>query len=988
MIGSRNVSFSRRTHRRTLFCSTIFGTLLLAAVQPAAAQEAESVTEPQPSASGDIVVTGSRLVRSDLTAPSPVTVVGESEIKSSGNVSLEKTLNEFPQLASGNNSAANIGGGSGVLTVNLRGLNQPGAQSPSSSRSLVLVNGRRFIPANSGGEVDLASIPDSLIKRVEIITGGASAVYGSDAIAGAVNFILNDKFEGVEMSAQSGITGRGDAASYKLDLTYGASTGDGRGNVTVAATWAKQEPFFQSSRAYSRTPLAEINGELVYSGSGNIPGTRIGLSQAQRDQLVGVNVTPTGACPNITGIRFGENGTPLPYCQPQDTYNYAPLNYLQRPQERRNISALAHYDVGDHVTVYGEAFYINSKNDSRLAPDSFAPVTPGAASQTLLVPNYATNPGLPVAVRNFFAANTAIFDPDGDGTASVVGAGRRADELGTRNSFYERNQLAFTGGVRGDFDMIGHNWRWDAFYQYQRNRTDTRAEGVISQTRLSLGLDTVTNGSGQVVCRTQILGCVPVNIFGLNAISPEAGVFLTPIRRSEDEFVRQVAGASISGTLLELPAGPVAVALGTEYRKDRYAFTPSAQDLAGEYGTGSQRALSGSFDVKEVFGEIRIPILGDMPFIDTLAFEGAARYSDYSTVGGVFTWKAGGEYAPVDWIRIRGAYNVAIRAPNIGELYSARSIGYVGGADPCARTSATSDTRSAAVKAICVATGVPAGDIDNFYQSALGMNQETGGNPNLLEETSKTYTIGGVISPPFLRGLNITVDYYNIKIDDAVASINNIQTLNDCLANGDINSTTCQAIRRLPNGQIDYVMVNLQNIGSIKARGLDAQIDYRTSLPTFFGEDANLSLQGVASWMFERSIQTLSTAEPLDCAGRYGGGCSQGNGGFIIPDFKLNVNASYNNGPFTVRAQGRMVGAIKPYKTVTTSIGKLDPVWYFDLSTNYEVSENFTFFGGVDNVFDKQPPVLGTTFVGDANVDISLYDLMGVRFFAGARVKF
>lgn len=988
MIGSRNISRSRIKHRKTLFCTTVFGGVLLVATQPVAAQQAESITEPQPAESGDIVVTGSRLVRSDLTAPSPVTVVGEAEIRSSGNVSLEKTLNEFPQLASGNNSAANIGGGSGVLTVNLRGLNQPGAQSPSSSRSLVLVNGRRFIPANSGGEVDLASIPDALIKRVEIITGGASAVYGSDAIAGAVNFILNDKFEGVEMSAQSGITGRGDAASYKVDLTYGASTGDGRGNVTVAATWAKQEPFFQSSRDFSATPLAEINGELVYSGSGNIPGTRIGLSQAQRNQLVGVNVTPSAGCPNITGIRFGDNGTPLPYCQPQDTYNYAPLNYLQRPQERRSVSALAHYDVGDHITVYGEAFYINSKNDSRLAPDSFAPVTPGAASQTLLVPDYATNPGLPVAVRNFFAANTAIFDPDGDGTASVVGAGRRADELGTRNSFYERNQLAFTGGVRGDFDMIGHNWRWDAFYQYQRNRTDTRAEGVISQTRLSLGLNTITNGAGQVVCRTQILGCVPVNIFGLNAISPEAGVFLTPIRRSEDEFVRQVAGASISGTLLDLPAGPVAVALGTEYRKDRYAFTPSAQDLAGEYGTGSQTALSGSFDVKEVFGEIRVPILGDMPFIDTLAFEGAARYSDYSTVGGVFTWKAGGEYAPVDWIRIRGAYNVAIRAPNIGELYSARSIGYVGGADPCARTSATSDTRSAAVKAICVATGVPAGDIDNFYQSALGMNQETGGNPNLIEENSKTYTIGGVISPPFLRGLNITVDYYNIKIEDAVASINNIQTLNDCLANGDINSSTCQSIRRLPNGQIDYVMVNLQNIGSIKAKGLDAQIDYRTSLPTFLGEDANLSLQGVASWMFERSIQTLSTAEPLDCAGRYGGGCSQGNGGFIIPDFKLNLNASYNNGPVTMRVQGRMVGAIKPYKTVTTSIGKIDPVWYFDLSTNYQVSENFTFFGGVDNIFDKQPPILGTTYVGDANVDISLYDVMGVRFFAGARVKF
>ncbi|WP_420142503.1 TonB-dependent receptor domain-containing protein, partial [Sphingomonas sp.] len=308
--------------------------------------------------------------------------------------------------------------------------------------------------------------------------------------------------------------------------------------------------------------------------------------------------------------------------------------------------------------------------------------------------------------------------------------------------------------------------------------------------------------------------------------------------------------------------------------------------------------------------------------------------------------------------------------------------------DPCARTSSTTDTRSAAVKAICVATGVPAGDIDNFYQSALGMQQQTGGNPALREETSKTYTIGGVISPPFLRNLNLTVDYYNIKIDDAVASINNIQTLNDCLANQNNNSVTCQAIRRLPNGQIDYISVNLQNIGSIKARGLDAQIDYRTSLPTFLGQGASLALQGVGSWMFERSIQTLSTAIPLDCAGYYGGGCSQANGGFIIPDFKLNLSASYDNGPLNVRAQGRMVGSIKPYRTVVTNIGKVDPVWYFDLSANFKVNDNFTFFGGVDNIFDKQPPILGTTFVGDANVDVSLYDVMGTRFFAGARLKF
>ncbi|HEU4969850.1 TonB-dependent receptor domain-containing protein [Sphingomonas sp.] len=947
------------------------------------AQEATAEAAPAPAA--DIVVTGSRLARPDLTAPSPITVVGEDDIKLSGNVTLEKTLNEFPQLAQGNTSTVNNGGGSGVLAANLRGLD--------ATRTLTLVNGRRFIPADSNGSVDLTSIPDALIKRVEVITGGASAVYGSDAIAGAVNFILDDNFQGLQATAQAGITDRGDAGSKKFDITYGASLEDGRGNVTLSAAWATQDPITQADRPYSRVPLAEINGKLVYSGSGNIPGTRVPLSLAQRNALVGVNLNPTGTCTSITGIRFGAGGTPLPYCQPEDTYNYAPFNLLQRPLERVNFSALGHYDITDHITAYTEAFFVNARNNSKLAPDSFTPVTPGAASSTLLVPNYATSASLSPAVRDFFVNNAAIFDPDGDGTAAVVGGGRRASELGTRDSFYERQSYEITTGLRGDFDIGTQNWRWDAFYQYMRNRTDTRSEGVINQTRLSLGLDSVFNANGQAVCRSGFQGCVPVSIFGLGSITPEAGKYLTPTRKSYDIFERQVAGGSLSGALFDLPAGPVAVAVGVEYRKDSYQFTPSSMDLNNEYGAASSNALAGSFDVKEVFGELRVPILKDKPFFDTLAIEGAARYADYSTVGGVFTWKLGGEYAPVDWVRFRGAYNRAIRAPNINELFSARGQGFTGGTDPCARPNLTgADTRSSAVKQFCVAQGVPAADIDTFTQATLGLTQESGGNPNLREEKSKTYTIGVVVSPPFVPRLNITADYFDVEVEGAITTINAQQTLNDCFTTLNANSPTCKSIFRLPSGQIDFVRTSLSNIGALKVRGLDVQADYRVPLPGFMefdGNVANLSLQAVGSWMFERSTQVPGSVTQ-DCAGFYGAGCSRGTGGFIIPDFKLNLNATYHSGPLTVRGQGRMIGGLDVFPTLRdkTIVKSAPAVWYFDLTANVDLNKNFTFFAGVNNLFDKMPPILGTTFVGDANVDVSLYDTLGRRYFAGLRVKF
>jgi outer membrane receptor protein involved in Fe transport len=478
---------------------------------------------------------------------------------------------------------------------------------------------------------------------------------------------------------------------------------------------------------------------------------------------------------------------------------------------------------------------------------------------------------------------------------------------------------------------------------------------------------------------------VPVNIFGFGSISPQAGTFLTPPRVSSDLFERKVAGASIAGSLFNLPAGPVAVAVGVEYRDDAYESFPSPLDLANEYGAVSTKPTAGTFDVKEIFGEIGIPILSERPFFHRLELEAAARYSDYSNIGGVFTWKVGGQWAPIDWVRFRGNYNRAIRSPIIGELFNPISEGFTSGTDPCANRN-----KSAEVRAFCITQGVPAADVDNFQQSALGFNLRSGGNPNLQEEKSKTVTLGVVVSPPFVQRLNITVDYFKVKVSNGIAAINANQTVTDCFANRDLNSPTCRAITRLPNGQIDTVSTQQANLASIKAEGIDAQLDYQLPLPpalTLGSGSATMTFQAIASWLLESSRQVLAAQAPLDCAGRFGNGCI-GTGAFGVPDFKLNLSATYNSDPLTVRMTGRQVGKFKLYPGATNIVKEAPAQWYFDLSTAFRVTKEFEINGGINNLFDNKPPILGVALSGDANTDPSLWDVVGRRFFVGARVRF
>ena len=978
MNGNAPTARAKRARRsiQLLMASALSPAFLVGAGGAAWAQD-------EPAASDDrIVVTGSRIVRRDLVAPSPITTVDAEQIESSGYVTLEGVLNEYPQLAPDTTSSTNQSGGSGVLSADLRGL--------GAVRTLVLVDGRRFVPASETGLVDLATIPDVLVERVEIITGGASAVYGSDAIAGAVNFILKDDFEGVEARYQYGETFRGDGSSHKVDLAMGANLADGRGNVVGHISYTQRDPVFMGDREFSALPfLADAQGVLQPFGSGNIPGGLIGLNSSQFSQINGVDFTTAVAnCPGpIQGLRFGPNAEPIPFCRPTDQYNYADVNYLLRPLERWQGTVSGSYELTDDIEIYSQFFYTKKENAFQQAAEAVNPRTFGQQAGTILIPNAATNPLFPQPLRDFFAANAAFFDPDSDGTYRITGVGRRFEEFGPRNTTYTADSMNFTVGLRGDLRLFDADWSWDSFYQYQRADVNSFQSGRLSISRTTLGLDVVVV-DGVPQCRVQLLGCVPVNLFGTETLTPQMADFLQVSTSRSNEFTRQVAGATIAGDAFELPAGPVSTAFGVEWRGETFETIPDEVALSGDLTDVPPIVNEGDFNLFEIFGETRIPIVNDLPFVQSFAIEGAIRYSDYSTIGGVVTWKGGADWVITDWLRARGSYNRATRAPNLDELFAAPSLGFIGGNDPCL----AANNPSAAQKQLCVDQGVPPSLVDTLEVGASqGFNVLTGGNLALNEEKSRTYTAGVVITSPWIEGLSITADYFNITVDGAISSVAAQTLVNSCFATLDASSPACQSITRLSTGNIDTVSAPLLNLAERRVSGVDVQAMYDIDMPQFLslpGESASLDLRAVASWQFKDTTVPLAGAASIECAGLFSGPCSS-DSVRLTPDFRAVMSASWRSGPALLRAEMQYIGdfSLSPLSGPLVD-DRLEPEVYVDLFGSIAPIDHVEVFAGISNLFDNDPPIIGFAGGGDSNTNPQLYDVLGRRFFAGVKVRF
>ena len=970
-------------------------------------------TDGQQTASGnEVVITGSRIPRRDLESAAPIAVIQDEEFKLSGTVNVENVINTLPQVIPGTTAFSNNPGG-GVATLNLRGL--------GSTRNLVLVNGRRYVFFDTSQRVDLNTIPSFLIDSVDVVTGGASAVYGSDAIAGVVNFRLRQDLVGVEAGGQYSITERGDGARYNAYLALGTELGDGRGHATVFAEYYNRKPIFQGARGFSSTTLGDDGaGGLTPAGSSTLPQGRFNTNgTALVRRAVDLNGNGNTDDPGDSPAVFANLGAGGVFddavfdiagvARPRagDLYNFAPVNYLQVPQERYLVGGYGEYELfdGGHK-AYTEVTFINNRVPNELAATpvtgtfniNIAAVSPflNAAAIADLQRIDANEAAINAAraASDALNAGNPNYQPLGPlytgQNAPANGAGvistfvqRRVTEVGSRNSLDERNAFRLLVGVTGP---VFGNFNYDAYYSYARTRNANVQSGNVSRSAFQAGLD----------------GSAPaINIFGPRTLTPSQVGQISILAQNGDVSTLQVANASLSGGLFNLGFGAddVGIAVGGEYRKTASQFIPDTALSSGDViGFNGGNPTQGSYNVKEAFAELRIPISANRPGLELLELNGAVRYSDYSlgAVGGVTTYAGGIQYAPIRDITFRGQYQKAIRAPNVGELFGGQAQNFPTATDPCAQAIAATNPT---LRALCLATGVSAGAVGTKgLQLNTQIEDVEGGNPNLQEERSESYTAGVVIRPRFLPGFALTADYFNIKVDGYIATLggglNN--TLDLCYNQlQDINSIYCQAVSAARNRSAGGVLdgtnptqVLNANLGFLKVSGVDLGASYNTRIPfsllTDTGEQRlNLFFQGTYTEKNDTQSVPGLPGTLIECAGRFGNDC-----GDPTPKYKWTSRASFIDGPLTTSVRWRHLSSARDDSdTQVFSVERLNAYNLIDLSFAADLTDAFSLAIGVNNLFDKTPQLIGDN-QQQANTYPSTYDVLGRDFFASAKVRF
>lgn len=984
---------NRYTKASLLASSVIFGSLLAA---PAAyAQD----TDPGASEDERIIVTGSRIQRRNVETAAPVAVVDAKEFELAGAVNVESVVNTLPQVIPGTTAFSN-NPGNGTATLDLRGL--------GATRTLLLVNGRRWMFFDTGQITDLNTIPQFLLDSVDVVTGGASAVYGSDALAGVVNFQLRN-VDGLEVGGQYSITDRGDAERYEIHGAVGSDFADGRGNVTVFGEYFNRSSLFQGDRGFSEFALggeteASGNQQLRQFGSSTAPTARINAPGSVAINSDGSMTAPLATGNVLDDAFFEQTGTARSRVG-TDLYNYAPVNFLQLPQERYLIGGYADYEIADFAEVYTEVTYVNNRVDSALAP---TPVTGTFNINLATIQPFvdaATFAAFQQLDANETAANNARL---ANGLTPIPGAApgvvstfvqRRITETGLRENLDERNAFRVLAGLRGDLtDFLNY----DAYYMFARTRNANVQQGNISRSAFQAGLD----GSGTAI-----------NIFGFDTLSPEQVAAISIQAQNGDISTLQVASGVLSGTFGDFALGaaePVGFALGGEYRRVSSQFLPDTALSSGDViGFNAGEATEGSYDVSEIFGELNIPFETESGVRFELS--GAARYSDYSleAIGGVFTFAGGAEFQPIPDITFRGQYQRAVRAPNVGELFGGQAIGFPGASDPCATAAAVP---AGALRDLCLANGVGAGQLGS---PAIQINPQIpalfGGNPNLFEETSDSYTFGVVLQPEAIRGLTITADYYNIAIENFITTIG-LDTAFDLCFNQvqDQNATVCDPF--FANGPIresgaittaNPPLLGGQNIANLETSGIDLQINYGIDLAfSLFGNggsDLNLSFLG--TWTERYDFLPFEGSDLIQCAGEFGGDCGE-----PIASFKWTSRASFVDGPLTFSTRWRHLSSVSDNDDDTdfldfNGVERIPAYDLIDLTLSYDFAEAVTFTVGVNNLFDTLPatPSFNGVFVSDpnpntgtllgdnqeqANTFPSTFDVLGRDFFASVLVRF
>ncbi|MDE2150310.1 MAG: TonB-dependent receptor [Gammaproteobacteria bacterium] len=927
-----------------------------------------------------IEVTGSRIKQPSLTASAALQVVNSKELKFEGTVNVDSLLNNLPQVYATSTSAIDTQGS--AATIDLRGL--------GTNRTLVLVDGKRLVPGDptsfGGTAANVNFIPAALVDRVEVLTGGASAVYGSDAISGVVNFIMKKDFDGFEVDGQWSRTDSGDATNYTTTLLWGSNFSGGDGNVTLYAGYTRFDALTQDARDFSQFDLGTSSDGTrhVKIGSGTVPAGRI----ISYDQPYGAPYSDVIDNPN--GSR-----TLVPFDGKR--FNFNPFNFLQRPDKRYRLGGFAHRRFNEHADVYGSAMFMTDELNNQFAP-----------SGTFFLPHTINcdNPLLSAQERG-------ILCPNPGQTQATVASAKRTVEFGARQENLRNTEYRIVFGLRG---AIVDDLSYDVSAQRSEATLTLAHLNDLSTARTQQALQVTTDSSGNPVCIDPSGGCVPFDLFQLGAITPAQKGFVGALGLQQGNTVEQVVTAAVNGDLTPygivspLAHNGVGFAGGFEYRTETLDFRPDQEfasgDLSGE--SGPSPPVNGGFQVRDWFGELQLPIVENRPFVKELGFDTAYRLSNYSSAARyTHAYKFGLRYSPTEDVGLRASWNRAVRAPDVNELFFPASVTTFGGNDPCAGATPT------ATLAQCERSGVTPAQFGTILQCSAGQcNAQIGGNPNLQPEKSITRQAGIVLTPRFLKGFTGTIDYYNIVLSGAIGTIPPQTVLGECLQNGQFCDQIHRGIRgTLFGAPTSFISATNLNTGLLKERGVDFSFNYVRYLADLgLGDNGQVLFNFAGTYISAFDEKNTPTSPQFDCAGRFGQVCGRPKARWrhkarltwenpmgAVPGFALSLQWRYIDST-ALDANNTNNSQLNPAQNGFNRIDAVIPSkQYLDLAMTYQLpisTQDVTLRFGINNLGAEGPPVLSTdvlpalTDSSTANTFPSVYDTLGRVFFLGVTAHF
>jgi iron complex outermembrane receptor protein len=985
-----------------------------------------------------VTITGTRIPQRDYFVDSPLTTVGAEQLQATGAITPEQLLNTLPQVVPASTISSNNPGNNGAANIDLRGL--------GPNRNIVLIDGRRAQAFDESLTVDLNAVPVALIERVEVITGGASAVYGADAVAGVVNFILKKDFEGAALDYQYGQTFySADAMTMAGSVTIGGNFAEDKGNAVLSYDYSFREALFKGARSYTAqattstsyfpessfrptaaNPVNEGVLDAYFASHGGAPAS----NQSGSNTALGINSDKTlftvgtagGPGSNVYNFKNSPAFPATIFCHnsatPTDcdvySFNFEPYNKLILPLERHTLTALGHYEFLPNIEAYAFMTFTNYNADTELAPSPAPTSSVNAPNGSNCGINYCvpvSNPNIPADLRALLATRTG-------NSTGLVGTGaledftirRRFLEGGGRREVYTNDVFQAVGGIRGDipntgmvFDIFAVTGRFDQLTTQFGNLSNSAVESLLYGTASATGCSQAT-----------------FNVFGPNIVTPDCTAFISRTTKNSSRLEQENFEGSISGPIgAGLPAGDIQFSLGADYLSQDFDFLPDTLAATGDIsGFNAQTPISGAIYQKELFAELQVPILENMPYAQALSATFGYRYTDHSTVGGINTYKAEGQWTPLDLLRFRGSYQRAVRAPNINELFAPTFQDNPELVDPCNfNSSFRTGPNKAQVEALCIAQGITPAQLVTFVQSNSQINAVSGGNINLKEETADTYTIGAVITPqfesPWLSGFRGTLDYWRIDLAGPIG-IDAGSVLYGCFNADGSNPTysnanaNCRLLVTSPGsvgpvgvrsgGDIGYISAFLTNLVSTNVSGIDATFNWTLDLADTVGAApgwGSVSFDFQGTWLQHYREKTAPTATEYDYAGTTGTN-GPNNISRTWPKWKYTLMATWANDVVSLSGRMNYMSSMKNRAELVLGPGALAnglPVtgvpstYYFDFFGRYKLPlmQNVYLRAGLLNAFNKRPPVFNPN-VQDGT-DPGAYDVIGRRWFMGLNIQ-